>query len=347
MWIKNAFTPSILPIPVFSCLAESVELETAIKTESDDELREAYELDLKSLKSDMVDLEDQLQSILLETTPIPREFETIELEIDGGIYGNCSETGLKLHQLYTSFCNHMGWDIESEDFEEIENPSGNKQYDGYQKIYMTISGENCRQFFEAERGVHKIKEFEAKKGKIFNKVFEVSLTPIVAKPTLEVPRSDLKFMATCGGGKGGMKVNSKFNKAQVTHIPTGITTEFFESGCRSLEHNQEVALGKLYAILEERMLREHEEKMLEKKIPHEIRTGNIRVYDYKEKAIMDSLTGTRVNMSSFFKDPEFLEEVGNKFIEGRQERREKHKFDAFIEKFKREEIDFALDYIES
>ena len=294
----------------------------------------------------MDNLERQLQSMLMVTSPIPREFETIELEIDGGIYGNCSETALKLYQLYTTYCSHMGWDIESEDFVEIENDSGRKQYDGYQKIYMTISGENCRQFFEAERGVHKVKEFEAKKGKVFNKVFEVSLVPILEKPTLEVPRSDLKFSATCGGGKGGMKTNAKFNKAQVTHLPTGITTEFFESGCRSLEYNQEVALGKLYAILEEKMLQEHAEKMLEKKIPHEIRTGNIRVYDYKEKIILDSI-GSKINMGNFFVNPEFLEEVGTKFIEGRQERREKQKFDAFIEKFKREEIDFALDYINS
>ena len=246
-------------------LSDIEETKSAVNSETSSEMIEALNFESVFLKEEQQELESKLEEILSKTRleqEYTEENERIIVEIDSGSGGGGGETALQLYQAYCRYCSHMQWEIESETFEEIKNNVS--QNVGYQKIEMTISGVNCRQHFDAERGTHKVYRTSSatvrKNSTIWTFLVTVDVVPQLDKPNFEIPKEDIKIEGA-SSGKGGSKMEKKNVRALVTHLPTGIQVNYFNGG-RDLVVNQKIALRKLYSILADRHDREFHEKVI-------------------------------------------------------------------------------------
>ena len=106
-----------------------------------------------------------------------------------------------------------------------------------------------------ESGQHRVMRMSSskrtKKETMYTFLINVTVTPIVETSPIQIPNEHLKIESLRGTGKGGMKINSANLKAQITHLPSGITVQHFEAGNRDFKINQRIAMKKLYGRLEE------------------------------------------------------------------------------------------------
>ena len=346
-------------------LADIEETKSAADSETSSEMIEALNLESVMLKEEQQKLESKLAEILSKTR-IEQEYteenERIILEIDSGSGGGGGETALQLYQAYCRYCTHMEWEIENETFEEIKN-SVSKNI-GYQKIEMTISGTNCRQYFDAERGTHKIYRTSGatarKVSTIWTFLVTVDVVPQLDKPKFDIPKEDIKIEGG-SSGKGGSKMEKKNVRAIVTHLPTGIQVNYFNGG-RDLVVNQKIALRRLYSILAEKHDREFYEKvfliqffrlhnhlqikMLEQRLPSEDMNREVRHYIFKQNSVIDRFTGQKTTIDSFFKNgSEFLESVAESYVDDKKNKLERQKIETLLKKFNLAKIkksDFSL-----
>ena len=106
-----------------------------------------------------------------------------------------------------------------------------------------------------ESGQHRVMRMSSskrtKKETMYTFLINVTVTPIVELSPIKIPKEHLKIESGPGTGKGGMKINSANLRALITHLPTGITVQHFETGNREFKINERIAMKKLYGRLEQ------------------------------------------------------------------------------------------------
>lgn len=204
------------------------------------------------MNNELDSLQRELLEILTVGALLANNYDKVEIEILAGAGGLSAGMSVQeQYELYLRFINYMGWVIESEEIDKNDQ----KEL-GYSKVQLTVSGEDIIEYMEYEKGVHRIQErrfqyffaillclyrstelFEKSSKRIppnssaiQTNTIMVKVFPILERTTIKIPRSDLQIKSGTGTGKGGQKINNSKIMAYVTHIPTGITVNHFESG---------------------------------------------------------------------------------------------------------------------
>lgn len=161
-----------------------------------------------------------------------------------------------LFRMYQKLCERKGWGIFI--LHEHENDHG-----GYRNISFEAEVKGAYKELRGEYGVHRlvrISPFNAN-AKRHTSFVLVEILPVIEKPKLDIPESDLEIAFAKSSGPGGQNVNKRETAVRMVHIPTNISVHV--EGERSQEANREKARALIEAKLLRRLEEEHKETLEE------------------------------------------------------------------------------------
>jgi peptide chain release factor 1 len=219
--------------------------------ESDPEMKELAEVELKNIQVQKDGLQQQIENITRaeeEEEKFPNE---LVLEVRAGAGGD--EASLFAHQLaemYERYAEMKGWQWQILD-ESITDAGG------YKEASVEIKGIGVYKMLRFETGVHRVQRVPVteKQGRIHTSTASVAIMPVRKNVKFVLDETELEFETSRAGGKGGQNVNKVETAVRVIHKPTGLWVR--STAERSQLKNKEKAMGLLSQKLEQ--LKEEEE----------------------------------------------------------------------------------------
>ncbi|HRY62256.1 MAG TPA: peptide chain release factor 1 [Candidatus Paceibacterota bacterium] len=252
--------------------------------ESDPELKEIAEADIKKLEESQSSLLSQMEEIAKEEEAAALDPKEMILEVRAGAGGDeAAIFARELAEAYMRYAELKGWAWKPID--ESESELG-----GYKEASFEIRGKGAYSHLKYEMGVHRVQRVPAteKQGRVHTSTASVAVLPIVESKKIAIPESDIEMEFSRAGGKGGQNVNKVETAVRLVHKPTGIMVRCTSE--RSQLKNRETAMSILAAKVAE-LKRVEEEKKLSSERKSQIGTGDrsekIRTYNFPQNRITD------------------------------------------------------------
>ena len=272
---------------------------TLLDEESDPEMRQMANDELKDARETCETLKQELTVLLLPRDP--NDDKNVIVEIRAGAGGEeAALFAAVLYRMYTMYADTRGFRTSVMN----QNPT---ELGGYREIVFTVEGDGAYSRFKYESGVHRVQrvpETESQ-GRIQTSTATVAVLPEVEDVSIEINPADLIFESCKSSGAGGQHINKTESAVRLTHKPTGIVVECQEE--RSQFKNKDKALKMLRAILYDRASREQTEAIASNR-REQVGTGDrserIRTYNYPQGRITDHRIGLTVHSLERFLDGE-------------------------------------------
>ncbi|MDH5360661.1 MAG: peptide chain release factor 1 [Gammaproteobacteria bacterium] len=259
--------------------------------ESDPELRQMGEEEMKAAKSRRDELALELQKLLLPKDP--NDNKNIYLEVRAGTGGD--EAAIfagDLFRMYSKYAEQRRWQVELISASEGE-------HGGYKEVIARIVGQGAYSRLKFESGAHRVQrvpETESQ-GRIHTSACTVAIMPEVDEvEATAINPADLKVDTFRASGAGGQHVNKTDSAIRITHLPTGVVVE-----CQD-ERSQHKNRAKAMALLAARLLSaEQEKQQSEQAETRKLQVGSgdrserIRTYNYPQ----GRLTDHRINLTLY------------------------------------------------
>jgi peptide chain release factor 1 len=183
----------------------------------DPELGALAREELPSLETELGELEQQLQILLLPQDP--NDEKNTVLEIRGGTGGE--EAALfagDLLRMYMRFAERRNWRVEVMSMSQAS--AG-----GLKEAIVLITGDRVYSVLKHEAGVHRVQRVPATEaqGRIHTSTATVAVLPEADDVDVFIDEAkDLRIDIAAAGGPGGQGVNTTNSAVQITHLPTGM-----------------------------------------------------------------------------------------------------------------------------
>ena len=265
---------------------EQEALELLNDADTDKELKELADEELKDAKEKIAVFSDELKILLLPKDP--NDQKNVIVEIRGGAGGE--EAALfagSLYRMYTMYAESKRWNIEVVNANETE-------LGGYKEISFMIEGSGAYSRFKYESGVHRVQRVPdtETQGRIHTSTVTVAVLPEAEDVELDINPADLKIDTFRSSGAGGQHINKTSSAIRITHIPTGTVVECQDE--RSQYKNKDKALKILRSRLLDVAQREHDEAIASDR-KSQVGTGDrserIRTYNYPQGRVTDHRIG--------------------------------------------------------
>lgn len=264
------------------------------------EEKEAYTNILTKLDGEIMD------GILLMDDE--EDFNSLILEVAAGVGGQEAMLFTReIFDMYCSFVDHKGWEIEVIETEDTE-------LGGIRHASIVVHGRDAYRYLKFEAGVHRVQRVPSteKSARIHTSTATVSVLPRPDEFEIELKDKDLKIETKRASGAGGQHVNTTDSAVRIVHIPTGIAVECQTE--RSQVKNKEIAKQKLLAKLTQQELESKfnaTQSMKKSQVGSSLRNEKIRTYNYNQDRITDHRIdgGTTHNLKAFLEGGTQLEDM--------------------------------------
>jgi peptide chain release factor 1 len=271
---------------VLKDIEESEEILAEPDTEPD--LKELAEAELKDLSDKKDILHKELQVLLLPKDP--NDEKDVIMEIRAGAGGDeASLFAQDLFRMYSRYAENKSW--KTDVLNTSISPIG-----GFKEIIFNIRGDRVYSQLKFESGVHRVQrvpQTEAS-GRIHTSTVTVAVLPEAGEVDIHLDPKDLKIEAFGASGPGGQSVNRNYTAIRITHKPSGMVVSCQDE--KSQHRNKDKALKILRTRLLNKAQQEQDEQIAQNRklqVGTGERSEKIRTYNFPQSRITDH----RLNLS--------------------------------------------------
>lgn len=290
--------PLLIEFRRFQDAVQNLNTVNELLKDSDADMREMAQQELKSAKAAVDALEETLFRFLLPTDP--NDHKNVFLEIRAGTGGD--EAAIfagDLFRMYSRYAERQGFKLEW-----ISESQG--EHGGYKEIIVRILGQGAYSKLKFESGAHRVQRvpLTESQGRIHTSACTVAILPEVeAIDSIEIDPSQLRIDTYRASGAGGQHVNRTDSAVRITHLPTGTVVE-----CQD-ERSQHKNKAKAMALLQAKILSAEQAKQQKAEsdtrrnlVGSGDRSERIRTYNFPQGRVTDH----RINLT-LYKLPDIME----------------------------------------
>ncbi|WP_426351389.1 peptide chain release factor 1 [Alloiococcus sp. CFN-8] len=276
--------------------------------ETDKDMKDMIQEEIKELSAQQTELEDKLQILLLPKDP--NDDKNVFVEIRGGAGGEeAALFAYNLFRMYTRYAENQRWKVELMNSNETD-------IGGLKEVVFMIKGNGAYSKLKYESGVHRVQRVPdtESSGRIHTSTATVAVLPEVEDVDIEINEKDLRIDVYRSSGHGGQSVNTTDSAVRITHLPSGMVVSCQDE--KSQLKNKEKAMKVLMARLYEKAEAERSAGIAEDR-KSQVGTGDrserIRTYNYPQGRVTDHRIGlTLYKLESFLEGD--LDEMINALI---------------------------------
>lgn len=276
--------------------------------ETDKEMKDMIQEEIKELSSQQTELEEKLQILLLPKDP--NDDKNVFVEIRGGAGGEeAALFAYNLFRMYTRYAENHRWKVELMSSNETD-------IGGLKEVVFMLKGAGAYSKLKYESGVHRVQRVPdtESSGRIHTSTATVAVLPEVEDVDIEINEKDLRIDVYRSSGHGGQSVNTTDSAVRITHLPSGMVVSCQDE--KSQLKNKEKAMKVLMARLYEKAEAERNAGIAEDR-KSQVGTGDrserIRTYNYPQGRVTDHRIGlTLYKLESFLEGD--LDEMINALI---------------------------------